>query len=179
MGGVLVDASGRTSMDGLWACGEVACTGVHGANRLASNSLLEAVVFGGRVAEDIADREAFLDPPTGAPPSEAPPSTDPGQDAAVVARLRTLMWEQVGLLRDERGLSSAVAAIEALRDRLGEARSEAANLVTVGGLVAQAALCRRESRGSHFRLDYPSPDPTWQRRQVFAAPVADAALAAR
>jgi L-aspartate oxidase len=176
MGGVLVDPSGRTSLDGLWACGEVACTGVHGANRLASNSLLEAVVFGGRVAEDVAGREAFAAAPRG-PLPEALPTDDVVSDAALVSTLRTLMWEKVGLLREERGLSSAVATIASLEDRLGETRSEAANLVTVGGLVARAARSRRESRGSHFRLDHPNADPAWQRRQVFASAPPAAALA--
>jgi L-aspartate oxidase len=177
MGGVLVDPSGRTSLDGLWACGEVACTGVHGANRLASNSLLEAVVFGGRVADDVAVREAFLAAPAREPLMEAPSAGDPGSAAEIVSTLRTLMWEKVGLLREERGLSAAVATVARLEERLGSARSEAANLVTVGGLVARAALGRRESRGSHFRLDHPLPDPTWQRRQVFTEAPAAATLA--
>jgi L-aspartate oxidase len=180
MGGVQVDASGRTSLPGLWACGEVACTGVHGANRLASNSLLEAVVFGGRVADDFVAQEAFLPAPGRASiePAAGEPA-DPAREATTVAALRGVMWEKAGLLRDERGLAFAVAEIAALRARLGPARSEAANLVAVGALVVRAALSRRESRGSHFRLDYPLPDPAWQRRQVFGGTATARTAAAR
>jgi L-aspartate oxidase len=171
MGGILVDEHGRSSLPGLWACGEVSCTGVHGANRLASNSLLEALVFGGRVAQDLGAALDATPPPSDLAPDAAAlaparQSFDPLASSAVVERVRQVMWEKVGLLRDEEGLSSAVAAIARWVSKLADERSEAASLVTAAALVAQAALARRESRGSHFRLDYPEPDPRWQRRQV-------------
>jgi L-aspartate oxidase len=180
MGGVVVDDRGRASLPGLWACGEVSCTGVHGANRLASNSLLEALVFGGRVAEDLARAlETRLPPADHALPAAATAAArapfDPVRSFAAAQRVRQVMWEKVGLLREEQGLASAVVEIGRWALDLADERSEAASLVTAAGLVAQAALARRESRGSHFRLDYPELDPRWQRRQVLIAPAAVAA----
>jgi L-aspartate oxidase len=172
-----VDVRGRTSLPGLWACGEVSCTGVHGANRLASNSLLEALVFGGRVAEDLGAALETTPPPTAvAPPAPATAavraSFDPVRSSAAAEQVRQVMWEKVGLLREETGLASAVAEIGRWATALADERSEAANLITTAGLIAQAALARRESRGSHFRLDYPELDPRWRRHQVLIAPVA-------
>ncbi|HSD25975.1 MAG TPA: FAD-binding protein, partial [Vicinamibacteria bacterium] len=187
MGGVRVDVRGRSSLPGLWACGEVSCTGVHGANRLASNSLLEALVFGGRVAEDTA---AALALPAIAPDGAARASAteamhrvveaarrtvDTERGAGLAARIRKVMWEKVGLLRDEEGLASARAEIDHAAQALASERSEAASLVTAAGLITRAALTRRESRGSHFRLDYPETDPAWRRRQVLTAHPAVAA----
>ena len=164
MGGVWTDGEGRTSLTGLWACGEVASTGVHGANRLASNSLLEALVFGSRVARDVAaaDRPA----PAGAdlePP--APGGAQPvGAAAQWLRELRRLMWRHVGLVRDESGLQLALRRLEAISDRLPPGSSELHNLVLIGKLVAASAMRRRESRGSHFRRDFPSPGSAWRRR---------------
>jgi L-aspartate oxidase len=177
MGGVVVDDRGRASLPGLWACGEVSCTGVHGANRLASNSLLEALVFGGRVAEDLGSALETTPPPAAqAPPASATAAAraafDPIRSAAIAERVRRVMWEKVGLLRDETGLASAVAEIGGRASAMADERSESASLVTAAGLIAQAALARRESRGSHFRLDYPELDPRWQRHQVVIAPAA-------
>jgi L-aspartate oxidase len=192
MGGVAVDARGRTSVPGLWACGEVAATGAHGANRLASNSLLEALVFGARVAEDIEEVEAAA---AGGPgPSltptipVAPPAPELSTAAAMalVARLRRLMWERVGVERDEAGLAAAVAELAALprrADRLPPpgaappaapefAAAEARNMLLAGRLLAQAALARRESRGGHHRVDYPRADAAWQRRLFLTATAA-------
>jgi L-aspartate oxidase len=177
MGGVAVNLQGRTSLPGLWACGEVSCTGVHGANRLASNSLLEALVFGGRVAEDLGTAlEATLPPIAAAPPgiatAAARASFDPVRSTAVAEHTRQVMWEKVGLLREESSLAAAVAEIGRAAIEFADERSEAANLITAASLIAQAALARRESRGSHFRLDYPELDPLWRRHQVLIAPVA-------
>jgi len=163
MGGVLVDENGRSELTGLWACGEVASTGVHGANRLASNSLLEAVVFGRRVARDIASRprdtnsHVMLSPPT---------VSGPGEPAGVRERLRELMWSHVGLLRTREGLERALLEIAALRREAPQSGSELHNLLTIAPLVATAALARNESRGSHVRLDHPKQDPAWQSRQL-------------
>jgi len=164
MGGIAVDAHGRTSLPGLWACGEVAATGAHGANRLASNSLLEALVFGARVAEDLAadlSRARPL-PATGAT-APAPVLADPEADAALALAVRTLMWEQVGVVRDGRGLTAAVAALDRLAAEHPHAAGEARNLLAAARMVTAAALARRESRGGHYRADHPAADPAWRR----------------
>ena len=172
MGGVWVDGWGRSSLPGLWACGEVSSTGVHGANRLASNSLLEALVFGARVARDLADalrRRAPAAPPRAAREQLEAAGRRPaaGLLAEVTARLRRVLWEHVGLVRDEHGLRMALREIAGLQRRLGPGRDDAHALLEVGALVTGAALLRRESRGSHFRSDFPAGDPAWERRQIF------------
>lgn len=169
MGGVLVDENGASELPRLWACGEVASTGVHGANRLASNSLLEAVVFGRRVARDVRRRahpaeERRRDPKPHDPAALA--ACEPAEFTATTARLRSLMWTHVGLLRTRAGLEHALQEIDAITAALPPGRSELHNLLTVAPLVATAALARNESRGSHVRLDHPSPDPAWQCRQI-------------
>lgn len=171
MGGVWVDGWGRSSLPGLWACGEVSSTGVHGANRLASNSLLEALVFGGRVARDLTDalrRRAPAAPPRATREQLAAADRRPGAAllAEATARLRQSMWEHVGLVRDAHGLRTALREIAGLQRRLGPGRDDAHALLEVGALVTGAALLRRESRGSHFRADFPHGDPAWQHRQV-------------
>ncbi|MEI6559648.1 MAG: L-aspartate oxidase [Rhodospirillaceae bacterium] len=183
MGGVATDADGRTSVPGLWACGEIACTGVHGANRLASNSLLEAMVFSRRIAEDLARDDARAPSDPARPPPAATPAADAGADtaaelAAIARTLRQTMYDHVGLWRDGDGLSCAVARIDALTARfraLGRAgagdhaglvrRGEIGNLLLTGRLVAEAALRRTESRGAHFRADFPAPSAPAQPRQ--------------
>jgi L-aspartate oxidase len=184
MGGVVTDANGRTSVDGLWACGEVACTGVHGANRLASNSLLEGLVFGRRVAADIemhdqGEGRLADPPPLFAPP---PPTAAPTLDGIVEA-LRQTMSEHVGIVRTADGLSHARMALHALEcdfldlcprtvgyppaDFAGVVRvGEARNMLLVAQLVVAAAAGRTESRGAHFRLDHPYTEAAWLRRQV-------------
>jgi len=167
MGGVDVDLDGRTSVPGLWAAGEVACSGVHGANRLASNSLLEALVFGARVAGSVAGALPCLHRPPGAP---APPPVDARADvdcAAAVAGIRRLMWEKAGLVRTGAGLREAHARLDTLSAGL-PAGTEAAHLATVARLVVTAALARTESRGAHFRADHPRTDPAWRRRILLA-----------
>lgn len=142
MGGIAVDAAGRSTVDGLWACGEAACTGMHGANRLASNSLLEAAVCAGWVADDVAGTPAGAVrlPSVGA----LPPPADPGRVRAVLSRA-------AGVLREGEGLAGAVAALLPLALSGGPAADPAA----VGLLIATAALRRRESRGAHWRTDFP------------------------
>lgn len=174
MGGIAVDGQGRSSLPGLWACGEVSSTGVHGANRLASNSLLEALVFGSRVAEDLRGQvgRSF---PSGRRVPAVPAGTP--RDAELQLAIRRTMWEKVGLVRDEKGLASALDELEALAESQPGIAGEARNLLSVGRLVTAAALARRESRGGHFRSDYPQADPEWQRRiQVTAAPDGSAVL---
>jgi len=143
MGGVMTDRDGRTSLQGLYAVGECASTGVHGANRLASNSLLEAAVFGARAG--IAAR-SDIDPGTKPLPAAAPPELPPRAFTA----LRQAMSRDAGVVRDGAGLERLLAEIEALRRAHGEA------LVLVAArLVAEGALARQESRGAHYRPDFP------------------------
>lgn len=151
MGGVLTDANGRTSLDGLWACGETASTGAHGANRLASNSLLEAVVFGARIAEDILGLvpAAPLASRFGAEKTET--SATPPDDAST-ALLRRTMTDLVGVVRDGARLSRAVETLGRLRRNA--ASGDFRNMATSALLIAVAAERRRESRGAHFRSDH-------------------------
>lgn len=164
MGGVVADADGRTSLPGLYACGEVACTGLHGANRLASNSLLEAVVVGRRTASAVS--QALRGVETGGPartkarPVEVP---EPVAVDGLTTALRGLMARNVGLVRDAAGLHAAAAGLAELAGRFDTARpsrdvrawAEARNLLLVARLVTAFAEARRESRGAHCRLDHP------------------------
>jgi len=143
MGGILVDRAGRTSIKGLWACGEAACNGLHGANRLASNSLLEAVVCGGWVARDIATT-AFV-----RQRSPHVPSAGTRSDPAAV---RPLLSLAAGVFRDGEGLRAAASALYPLAMSPQETASDPA---IVGLMIAIAALRREESRGAHFRIDFP------------------------
>ncbi len=161
MGGVETDTDGRTSIAGLLAAGEVACTGVHGANRLASNSLLEGLVFGARAAAAMQApaREASLRAAR-VETVEAPPAA--GQ-APSEEDVRDLMWRCVGLVRSRDGLEGAVGSLRswwgAVREPAPDrAARRVASLVTVGLLIARAALRREESRGGHFRSDFPARD---------------------
>lgn len=174
MGGVLTDGRGRTSIDGLWACGEVASTGAHGANRLASNSLLEAVVFAARIADDV--RTVF---PAPAPmPAPVILSQAAGPDlfgeAAAVARLRQVMSSHVGVVRDAGGLATALEEIAGL-ERTGGPSHGFRNMITAARLVAWAAFARTESRGAHFRSDFPGPDPAFARRTILTLDAAERA----
>jgi len=155
MGGVRTDAVGRASLPGLWAVGEVACTGLHGANRLASNSLLEAVVFGARVAETVGT--ASLGPLRGRLPEPEPGirSLPPGPRA----ELRRLMSAEAGVVRDAAGLTRTLREIARI-ERAAEGTSRGfLNMLAAATLIAAAALRRTESRGGHFRSDFPEPDP--------------------
>ena len=157
MGGIAVDTRGRTSLAGLWACGEVSCVGVHGANRLASNSLLDAMVFGARVGRDLT-RAARAVPPAKAllgrvDTRRGDGSCEAHTDAEIRRDIRDLMWSEVGLVRTAAGLQRAVDSLARMARRLGPGVSETHNLLTVAELVTRAALARRESRGAHFRSD--------------------------
>ncbi len=164
MGGVLTDANGRTSLDGLWAAGEVASTGAHGANRLASNSLLEAVVFAARIAEDIGG--LVQEPKTlawdGA--DKQTPAYQP-EMRAEEKRLRQLMSTNVGVIRSGAGLAGALGEIVTVEAKAKS--SELKDMATAALMIAAAAFARTESRGAHFRSDFPQPDPARAKRNYF------------
>jgi L-aspartate oxidase len=172
MGGVRTDVWGRTDLPGLYACGEVACTGVHGANRLASNSLQECLVYAGRAAEAVLGR-ADAPPPPDIPEEIVLVPAGPAAGATFgPADVQDLLWRLAGLERDAQGLAEAEArlaswgALGAVDRPAERAAAEAANLRDVGALLVRAALRRTESRGAHYRTDFPRTDPGWRRRQV-------------
>ncbi|HEX5778944.1 MAG TPA: L-aspartate oxidase [Xanthobacteraceae bacterium] len=156
MGGVLTDANGRASLDGLWAAGEVACTGAHGANRLASNSLLEAIVFAARIAADV---KVLLPQPSTAPlPLSMPDLFDPAPGSAEgEVELRAVMQKNVGVIRSGAGLADALASFAVLETSAPNV--EVRNMATAALLIAASAYARTESRGGHFRSDFPKADP--------------------
>jgi L-aspartate oxidase len=174
MGGVRSTLWGETTVPGLYACGEVAATGVHGANRLASNSLLEGLVFAARIIEHTTSGTLREDPVTEPGPIRVEPelvgenmdrATPPTRPA-----LQRLMWDHVGLIRDEIGLRAAGATLAAWHGALPEPNDatehELANMVLIGRLMAAAALARQESRGAHFRSDFPDTTLEWRRHIV-------------
>jgi L-aspartate oxidase len=159
MGGIRTDVHGRTSLPGLYAAGEAACTGVHGANRLASNSLLEGLVFGAAAAEAMTAELSVVSSQVSVAHSEPAAFTDGSHFEDWIAELQILMWRDAGLLRGAEGLKRAQAGLASLRSRLPEGLTrravESRNLLTVAEVMVQAALAREESRGAHFRLDFP------------------------
>ncbi|HWX05367.1 MAG TPA: L-aspartate oxidase [Bradyrhizobium sp.] len=161
MGGIAVDANGRSSLKGLWAGGEVSCTGAHGANRLASNSLLEAAVYAARIAEDIEGH------PINTPARMPTPSVerqDRGMSALAEKNLRAMMAAHVGVIRDGEHLAEAVRTFASLERASGNIALR--NMATSALLVAASAWARRESRGAHCRLDYPAERPKLARRTM-------------
>jgi L-aspartate oxidase len=165
MGGIRTDLHGRSTVPGLYAAGEVTCTGVHGANRLASNSLLEGLVFGARAGEAAAaDNLEFrisnfkLNDPAERTGIRNPVS---GISTAVRKRVKRVMWERVGILRDKGSLKKAIREFEQIE--ASNLSTSSRNFVTLALLVARSALWRKESRGGHFRSDFP------QQREEFLA----------
>ncbi len=164
MGGILTDVHGRTTLRGLYAAGEAACTGVHGANRLASNSLLEGLVFGALAAEAMIDCRGCSTLPFHSTKPEASASFAEGRtpDEQIerwVQDLRSNMWKYAGLLRDAQGLEMMQRILEALAATMPRGLSrpaiEARNLHAVAAMIVNSALARRESRGAHYRHDFP------------------------
>ncbi|GJG87351.1 L-aspartate oxidase [Gemmatimonadetes bacterium T265] len=164
MGGVVTDLAGRASLDGLWAVGEVARTGVHGANRLASNSLLEGLVFAERVARDLLVAAAPARGPRRRDGWEVAPLADRGAAQVAADAVRTAMWEGAAIDRTGSGLERCLRQLAGVERRLTGGMTEERNLVETARLIAAGALRRRESRGGHYRSDYP------QARLVRSAP---------
>lgn len=175
MGGILTDADGRSSLDGLWACGEVTSTGAHGANRLASNSLLEAVVFAGRIADNISG--LLPDPRTNAwlDRSGLNNEAETAEDGPAMKKLRSVMSSKVGVIRNGEGLRDAVVEIDNLV--AGNRSHRFANTLTTAKIIAIAALQREESRGGHYRTDFPEEKAEWKHRTFITLKEADAAIA--
>ena len=173
MGGVKTNAWGETNIPGLFACGEVACTGVHGANRLASNSLMEVLVFSKRILE-MAEGTARV--PAMSPPRSEHRTLMSHNISGVkvplrLAILQSLLWENAGIIRNKDKLDEAALILAAWHDTLQLPTDRAyyglCNMVLVGRLLIEAAVIREESRGAHFRSDFPEPSPEWEKHIVF------------
>ena len=177
MGGIKVNTWGETNISGLFATGEVACTGAHGANRLASNSLLEAIVLSKRIIERTRGKtrgKSSLGRGKEVPcslsqrqlPEKVPPPSLSG--------LQQLLWDNAGIIRNQEGLTEAAKTLAAWQKSLSSTTDrpsyELSNLVLTGRLLTEAALFREESRGAHFRSDFPRSSPKWQRHIAFAFP---------
>jgi len=174
MGGIKTNSWGETNIAGLFAVGETACTDVHGANRLASNSLLEAVVFSQRIVERTIKKTAPKTPSTDQgtgvrcslsqrePLETAPPPS--------LSTLQQLHWDKVGIIRNKENLTEAADVLATWQKRLPQPTDrpshELNNLVITGRLVTEAALLREESRGAHFRSDFPQTLPEWQHHII-------------
>ena len=169
MGGIRTDLWGRSSIEGLYAAGEVTCTGVHGANRLASNSLLEGLVFGARAGKaalednvDYSVRMSESDVQSARSKVQSPESEKIA--TAVRKRVKRVMWERVGIVRDEESMTRALAEFEQISS--SNLSNASRNFVTLAKLVTKAALWRVESRGGHFRTDFPNRNEDWEFHSI-------------
>ena len=165
MGGIVTDLYGRSNLPRLFACGEVSRTGVHGANRLASNSLLEGLVFAERVARDL-----LTTPRGGAAPRraswDAPALGDRGAAQVAADDVRKVMWEHAGIARTAKGLRTCLTELQSIAGRLPVGATEERNMVDTARLIAEAALLRKESRGGHFRSDFPKTRQKWEGKHI-------------
>ena len=177
IGGVRVNSWGETNIPGLFAAGEVACTGAHGANRLASNSLLEVLVFGKRIIERTGSTDdttpMFTSKSTCVHHRHIP--RKPARDVPVpsLLQLQKLLWDKAGIIRNREGLTEAASVLSAWQESLPPPRDrqtyELANLILNGSLMVEAALIREESRGAHFRSDFPCSSAEWRKHIVLTA----------
>ena len=166
MGGVVTNLAGRSTLPRLYACGEVSRTGVHGANRLASNSLLEGLVFAERCARDMVQLPAFKREPPAGERWTVPPLVDRGAAQVAADSVRQVMWEHAGIARTARGLRRCLVRLDEIAARLSPGATEERNMVETARLIAEAALLRRESRGGHYRSDFPRAKRDWQRKHI-------------
>ncbi|QXP86180.1 L-aspartate oxidase [Methylococcus sp. ANG] len=181
-GGVVTDRLARTDIDGLYAVGEVACTGLHGANRMASNSLLECLVFAKQASQDILRRLRDIPPPSPLPEWDESQVTDSDEEVVVSHNwdeIRRFMWDYVGIVRTDKRLQRALHRAELLKQEIAEYYGnfrvtsdllELRNLVIVAELIIRSALQRKESRGLHFTLDYPERDEAHPPRNTVLEP---------
>jgi len=177
MGGIRTNTWGETSIAGLFATGETACTGVHGANRLASNSMLEVIVFSKRIVEKTIDGSGQLTPDKikgmDIYHSLSKRTVSEAVSIPSLSALQQLHWDKAGVIRNQENLTRSADILagwnESLRQPTDRPSYELNNLVITGRLVAEAALLREESRGAHFRSDFPQSSPEWQRHTVFTA----------
>jgi L-aspartate oxidase len=165
MGGIVTDLRGRASLSRLYACGEVARTGVHGANRLASNSLLEGLVFAERVARDMIQAKKLPTPPRKRA-WDAPALRDRGAAQVAADTIRQVMWDYCGIDRSAKGLRLGVAKLAGIEARLPVGATEEMNMVQTAQLIADAALLRKESRGGHYRSDFPRAKRKWSGKHI-------------
>ena len=177
MGGIRTDLDGATNVAGLLACGECACTGVHGANRLASNSMLEGLVFGIRTvhaARACLEFDASKIEPTFSPQGGRVRPNYPVETLrAAKARLQEAMWKGVGLVRDEASIKATLRVLNGLYAQFGQPAPtreaiELANMIECAWLITRAALERKESRGAHFRRDFPDADEKWRHHLLLS-----------
>ncbi len=179
-GGVVVDTHGRTDLAGLYAIGETSCTGLHGANRMASNSLLECIVYAESAAKDIAATLAGVAAPAPAPAWDESQVTDSDEDVVISHNwdeLRRFMWDYVGIVRTNKRLQRALHRVQLLQAEIAEYYGnykvsndllELRNLAMVAELMIRCAISRKESRGLHYTLDYPGLLP--RRRDTVLTP---------
>jgi L-aspartate oxidase len=177
IGGVRVNSWGETNIPGLFAAGEVACTGAHGANRLASNSLLEVLVFGKRIIEKTGSTDdttpMFTSKSICIRHRHMPRKPDRDVPVLNLSQLQKLLWDKAGIIRNREGLTEAASVLSAWQESLPPPRDrqtyELANLILNGSLMVEAALIREESRGAHFRSDFPCSSAEWRKHIVLMA----------
>jgi L-aspartate oxidase len=165
MGGIVTDLRGRASLNRLYAAGEVSRTGVHGANRLASNSLLEGLVFAERVARDMIDCPKLQASPR-KKKWDVPVLRDRGAAQVAADSIRQVMWDYCGIDRSAKGLRLGLTKLEEIESRLPVGATEEANMVQTARLIAEAALLRKESRGGHYRSDFPRSKRKWSGKHI-------------
>ena len=181
-GGVITDLEGRSDLPGLYCVGEAAHTGLHGANRMASNSLLECLVLGAAAAQSITAEKHLPDLPATLPPWDESRVTDSDEEVVVSHNwdeLRRFMWDYVGIVRTDKRLARAQHRVDLLKSEIAEYYTnfringdliELRNLTTVAELIVRSAQARKESRGLHYTLDYPEPDTKNPPRNTILVP---------